>query len=637
MAETAIESDVVKIDLTAGFHRIRSIAFSGGFFDGTSIALDDGLNCLIGNRGTGKTTVLEFVRYALGAFPDDPSLKHRVEGLVAQNLGGGRIELIIETKDGIEYTVSRTAGDPPIVYTADGEPTSISLHSGSVFGADIYSQNQVESIASDPASQLALLDGFITEAIAEIDRAIKDVLNDLNANALELGEHERQLGDTTERAGELPAVEEALRKFKEVNGGSSTAIDEAHAHKALRDREARACDATLDALREYHGELAGLTGRIEEQITRAFDDEALAGPNGKTIGRALAQIRLRAGAIDQSIAAALTEIGEAGGIIKDASAQLQQDHARQEAQFRQLIEKHKEAEQQSAERAKLERKCNELNALRKMQSEFTAKINMTRAQRDALLQRLSELRDTRFRRRQERAGAITEQLAPDIRVRVEQFGNRDAYCDLLETTLEGRSINRNVVAKKVADAIAPAELAEIVLSRSEQTLSDRAGINPNQAIAVIDAFSDRRRQFDLETVELIDQPTIELRDGDVYKDSLSLSTGQKCTAVLPMLMLDSSNPLLIDQPEDNLDNRFMVHAIVKRIRATKSRRQLVFVTHNPNIPVLGDAERVFVLSSDGRQARVADVGTVNDCREDIVTLLEGGREAFLERKDRYGY
>ena len=99
---------------------------------------------------------------------------------------------------------------------------------------------------------------------------------------------------------------------------------------------------------------------------------------------------------------------------------------------------------------------------------------------------------------------------------------------------------------------------------------------------------------------------------------------------------DSDNPLLVDQPEDNLDNRFMGRSS-DGIQEVKSPRQLVFVTHNPNIPVLGDAERVFVLASDGRQGRVALAGSVDDCRDDIVTLLEGGREAFMERKERYGY
>jgi ABC-type bacteriocin/lantibiotic exporter with double-glycine peptidase domain len=86
-----------------------------------------------------------------------------------------------------------------------------------------------------------------------------------------------------------------------------------------------------------------------------------------------------------------------------------------------------------------------------------------------------------------------------------------------------------------------------------------------------------------------------------------------------------------------LDNRFIFEAVVDSIRKVKTRRQLVFVTHNPNIPVLGDAERVFVLDSNGASARKANEGNVDQCKNDIVTLLEGGEDAFKARKCRYAY
>ena len=132
-------------------------------------------------------------------------------------------------------------------------------------------------------------------------------------------------------------------------------------------------------------------------------------------------------------------------------------------------------------------------------------------------------------------------------------------------------------------------------------------------------------------------PRIELKDGEGYKDSAALSTGQKCTAVLPILLLDSDTPLLVDQPEDNLDNRFVCESVVDSIRKVKCARQLVFVTHNPNIPVLADAERVFVLESNGEHARTAVVGNVDECRDAIVSLLEGGEQAFKRRQERYAY
>jgi ABC-type lipoprotein export system ATPase subunit len=619
------------------FHRIQSIAFSGGFFDGTKIELADGLNCLIGNRGTGKTTALEFVRYALDSFPEDPKLRRRVEDLVAQNLGGGRVELVIETRDGMEYTVSRTADDPPIVYTPDGEPTSISLGAAGVFRADVFSQNEVESIAGDPASQLSLLDGFIAADVAELNRDEEEILNELRTNALKLAKVEEQRTSSQEQASELPAVEEALRKFKVTKDGSTDAIDDAHARKALRDRESRAIDDTLEYFRELHSELSALSGVVADHLAETFDDELLGGPNGEALRDAIDRVQPQVEAIDEAVSAAVSSVEAAGKAIKETQAKLKREHARQEAQFRKIIEKHKEAEKQSLERAALERKRNALNALKKTQAELGTDVAGMREERSRLLSQLSELRDRRFRLRRDKALEITDQLSPEIRVRLDQFGNRDSYREMLEQRLGGRNINRKVVARRVADTIAPAELAEIVLVRGEQELIDKAGVNPNQAIAVIEAFSDRQLQFELETVELTDQPTIDLRDGEVYKDSLSLSTGQKCTAILPILMLDSANPLLIDQPEDNLDNRFMVNAIVNSIRSVKASRQLVFVTHNPNIPVLGDADRVFVLDSDGRRARVSNVGTVDELKDEVVTLLEGGRDAFLERKERYGY
>ena len=95
--------------------------------------------------------------------------------------------------------------------------------------------------------------------------------------------------------------------------------------------------------------------------------------------------------------------------------------------------------------------------------------------------------------------------------------------------------------------------------------------------------------------------------------------------------------MLIDQPEDNLDNAFVYNTIVKSLREAKGARQLIFVTHNPNIPVLGEAERVFVFTSDGRRGTVSHVGTVEDVKEQIEHLLEGGKEAFALRMQKYGY
>jgi len=152
-----------------GSQRLRSIHITGGFLDGAVFDLADGLNCLIGARGTGKTSVLELVRYALDALPaaNDPE-RQRIENLVKANLGDGTVELLVETRDGLTYKVIRSWQDDPVVVTADGSPTEISLRAGGVFRADIYSQNEIERIADQALSQLSLIDNFEANQIRPV-------------------------------------------------------------------------------------------------------------------------------------------------------------------------------------------------------------------------------------------------------------------------------------------------------------------------------------------------------------------------------------------------------------------------------------------------------------------------------------
>src|SRR5438874_1285880 len=102
-------------ETTAGnaFHLIRGLQVKGGFLDGVRVAFDDELNCVIGGRGTGKTTVLELLRWALDQMPDlrtSLSLRKNIEKLVQANLGNGIVEVEIQTDSGLRYLVRRAYG-----------------------------------------------------------------------------------------------------------------------------------------------------------------------------------------------------------------------------------------------------------------------------------------------------------------------------------------------------------------------------------------------------------------------------------------------------------------------------------------------------------------------------------------------
>ena len=126
-----------------------------------------------------------------------------------------------------------------------------------------------------------------------------------------------------------------------------------------------------------------------------------------------------------------------------------------------------------------------------------------------------------------------------------------------------------------------------------------------------------------------------------------VSVGQGCTAILSIILLESEDPLIIDQPEDDLDNRFIYHEVVGLLRRERGKRQVIVATHNANIPVAGDAEMVIALDteepSDGRSSELqcvpAAAGFIDntDVRDQITLILEGGEEAFRLRRQKYGF
>ena len=164
-------------------------------------------------------------------------------------------------------------------------------------------------------------------------------------------------------------------------------------------------------------------------------------------------------------------------------------------------------------------------------------------------------------------------------------------------------------------------------------------------------FQTLRQDFQYESLECLrfdDLPQIIVTKyvdtGGVRKPIIrrisQLSLGQQQSVLLGILLLsDSTKPLLIDQPEDNLDSEFIYKTIVKTLRKIKEQRQVIIVTHNPNIAVLGDAELIIPLKSTNNKAMIISSGSIDN--SDTVKLccqiLEGGESAFKQRQEIYGF
>ena len=105
------------------------------------------------------------------------------------------------------------------------------------------------------------------------------------------------------------------------------------------------------------------------------------------------------------------------------------------------------------------------------------------------------------------------------------------------------------------------------------------------------------------------------------------------------MLAESNVPLVIDQPEDDLDNAFIFSSIVATLRQIKERRQVILVTHNANIAVLGDSELILPMHRENDYGKAKNRGSIDAdaTKAWVVRILEGGPDAFLRRKEMYNH
>ena len=264
-------------------------------------------------------------------------------------------------------------------------------------------------------------------------------------------------------------------------------------------------------------------------------------------------------------------------------------------------------------------------------------------QRQAVLDEVSATRADRSAQFTRSLKKLNKRLDKKLRLEVKSESDRRPVVDfLLGCKLDGVGEAR-LTWVKTADDFSPVKLAEMIRGGAESLRNAGWGVTPTVADALVRLSMDQLLQ--LEELEFPDVINIELNTAHDGKENFrpldKLSTGQQCTAILHLLLLQNLDPLIMDQPEDNLDNAFIADRIVAELRSAKIARQFIFATHNANIPVFGDAEWIGVFESADGQAQMPDEAQggidVPEVRDKAAIILEGGRAAFYQRRAKYGF
>ena len=217
------------------------------------------------------------------------------------------------------------------------------------------------------------------------------------------------------------------------------------------------------------------------------------------------------------------------------AAALAERHAVQEADYRTIVAASKEQGGRAVERLALQTSlANAQAAANEQLAKEKQRQGLTTIRND-LLKRVSELRDRRFALRKQVGERLSSQF-PSIRVTVAQSAELQQYRDLVTEALKGAGVKQAVVADRLSQVFLPGELARLVANNDYAAFVQRVSFDEDRARKVMDALKASGTHYTIETVDLDDRPCIELLDGETFKESTQLSTGQRCTAILPILL-----------------------------------------------------------------------------------------------------
>ena len=629
------------------------------------IQLHPHFNSVIGGRGTGKSTLLESIRIVTrrdqSLAIESPRVKDELDKFMklSQNKGVmlNETEILLELhRRGKNYQIRwRYDGQGPVL----SEQTDTGwqpIEAGDLkerFPISIFSQKQINELASNPRGLLEVVDRS-----PEVDRAGWVLRWESGKSQfLQLSERRRELlrqlaGEQQIRA-KLRDVENDLKQYEEKGHGDilkqyqkrsqqknglpddhifddlATSIRSLSSDTGLSDFPEHLFDAqdeTTSEIRVIHEQTAQELKRISEALSKLAESvDALKVQRVKQIF---------ASKWNQAVQ---TSISAYGGLVREY----------EEKRSQLSISLYGEWVQQ---RNQMQQQLNRLESVQKESESVGRQI-------DEALAKLQELRVELLEKRR----SFLKKVIGDsdfVRMELVQYGDvstlEEEYRTLLNledgkfvSSVCDRESNQGILwafSRWEDEKVAEDDLPQLISNIKSKTLEIACGqVSGNHG-----AFDNRLRKL-LETQPAIFDQLVAWWPEDMLrvkysKDPRSAkfddlekgSAGQKAAAILAFLLSHGHEPLVIDQPEDDLDNALIYDLIVKQLHENKNRRQLIIVTHNPNIVVNGDSELVHVLKFENGQVQMVQQGGLEESsiREAICTIMEGGRTAFDKRYKR---
>lgn len=619
-ALSAKQARVAKEEYKCRHSYVENVEFEGGILDSKRIHLSPEMNALIGIRGSGKSAILESMRYALEIPLAENSSDHKYkDDLVGFCLGsGGKVTVNAIDRFGQNYQISRILNNNHSTITRDGiQCDGITIGETIIRKPLFFGQKELSN--SGEGTQGELVEKLIGSELAEIRRSIAMK----KANVLE-AIHKMEKFDT---------IKEQIDEYtKEVNNNTAKLdaykkydLQKKLDKKLILDKDSKTVDVGI----------ANLSSLIDEvrKYTRSSRFEGLGIDDYKSMYNQDLIDRYNEGlkqiiSVSKSIEVSVDQIGQLLEQISKISEEFQkrknssaEEFASIQREITQLI--NDTSSQISSEEfirinSKLEEARIRLANLRKIE-------NAKEIESSGLISELTQLQGLWHKEFQIVQNRLDEIMNESDALSFEAVfrGQKDDYLDKVKGLFRGSSLrepNIREFTERYADNI-------------------EAFKDLDNASAIFGSNSQKFREWfrnnleDFLPYQVPNKYVIKYHGKELHQHSL----GQRASALILFVMsLQENDVVIIDQPEDDLDNQTIYNDVIKLLIKLKPCVQFIFATHNPNLPVLGDAEQVISCRfENGAVDTLVGSIDVKAVQETIVDVMEGGEEAFEKRKEIY--
>jgi len=599
---------------------VKSVSYDGGLLDGVKIPLSSGLNCLIGIRGSGKSSILESIRYGLDMpMGDAPQDKKYKESLLPHILkSGGKITIEAVDKHGETYEISRILNSTPDVYKNGNHIPEIKIMGAIVNNPLYFGQKDLASAG----------DGFGHDLVEKI---VRDELVDVRKRMVQ------KQANVTECIERLSAIEEDAEQLDKDKNELVTVIfklEQLDKH-GIKEKLTKQVDYDNDS--QYFGEVEKT---ISERISTLLEAR-------NELLKSLGEIQKKESETNQSkIDELFNKISTLKKVVNDASPSFEKIEAKlsEITSGKDLLEIEKDGLKEDF--AEIERglvkeleeqgvhsvKPNEYLDLSNKKSELETSISdlqkrtgTLKDKKNLLLAAISELNSAwheEFKIIDNALGRING-AQESLIINSIFKGDKSFFSEKLEEHLRGHNIRRDTydsISEKYSDF---GEVYKDIGNAKTEAKSKSEEFNI-QFIACLK---------DLLTCQIPNKYDVTYRGKALRSHSL----GQRASAMMLFILSQNENDLLlIDQPEDDLDNQTIYEDVVKLVRKMKPNQQFIFATHNANFPVLGDSEQLVSCELNENKIEL-HIGSIDNkvSQQKIVKVMEGGAEAFNRRKSIY--